>query len=44
MTANAVYQRVKAACCPDHGLATDEELESHIRAIVRLVLAVKAAA
>ena len=44
MTSDAVYARIKAAVCPEHGLATEEELESHIRAIVRLVLAVKAAA
>jgi len=36
-----VYARIVAACCPEHGLRDDAELETHIRAIVERVLEAK---
>ena len=41
MSAAALYDRIAAATCSEHGFDSAEEREEHIRAIVKTVLRAK---
>ena len=41
MSAAALYERVAAATCSEHGFSSDAEREQHVRAIVETVLKAK---
>lgn len=38
MSAAALYERIAAATCNQHGLGSEEQRELHIRAIVETIL------